>query len=169
MNWKYLIKSIDKGEKSKYKIYALIINEDIDSHRKGDVIYVGITTKSLGNRRSGHLDTIGYSNISIILIENTDNSGRESYYINMFKSFGCNLLNKNNGISENIVKEKPSNEERLLVRKEKVKNYYQENKERIINNMRIYQEKNKERLKEYRRLKYLKSKTKEYFNDIIIS
>lgn len=158
MNWKYFIKSIPKNNKSKYKIYALIINEDNDRYKNGDIIYIGITSRSLGIRRSGHLNTIGYRNISIILIENTDDNSRESYYINLFKSIGCDLLNINNGIKEKIFKEKLSDEEKLLKRRNKMREYYLKNREKLIENMKVYQDINKEKLKVYRKDRYLKQK-----------
>lgn len=158
MNWKYFIKSIEKNNPSKYKIYALIINEDIDGYKSGDVIYVGITSRSLGSRRSGHLCTLGYNNISIVLIENTDDNSRESYYINLFRSIGCNLLNKISGISEKVVIEKISDEDRLLNRKNAMKKYYLNNKEKLRKNMEVYQDRNKDKLREYRKERYLKLK-----------
>jgi hypothetical protein len=155
-NWRKLIKSIEKGE-GIYKIYALISSEDFNDIKKGDIIYIGITSKTLGNRLSGHKsEHINWPDkININLIENTNDKSRESFYIDFFKKMGCNLLNKNNGIRPNIEKKSKLTDEQKKERlKEYRKTYYLKNKEKLNDKMKLYQEKNKEKLKEYRREYY---------------
>jgi len=162
-----MIKSIDKGI-GLYKIYALISLEDFNNIKKGDVIYIGITSKTLGGRLSGHKhEHYNWpSKIGILLIENTDDKSRESFFINFFKNMGCELLNINGGIRPNVEKKpKLSEEEKKIIKSKKSKEYYLKNKERLIENMLRYQEKNKEKLKEYRReyyKEYIKKSTIPY-------
>lgn len=129
----------------KYKIYKLI---NLDTN---EIIYVGITKKSLGSRRSKHINymkSYDIENFGIKLIEETDDNSRESYWIKYYKDNGYKLLNKNNGIKN---KEK---EKKIRKRLFCAKKYYLDNKEKIDNNNKEYQEKNKERLKEYRKNYY---------------
>lgn len=157
MNYRQLIKSFNKNEVSKYKIYALIINQDWSTYKAGDIFYIGITERSLGTRRSGHLNKVGNNvGFGIMLIENTNNPGRESFYIDFFNKLGCNLMNISGGrvgIREPKERVRMTDEEKLLNRQK----YYEENRDRLTSNMRKYQENNKERLQRYRR-EYYKNK-----------
>ncbi len=86
-----------------YKIYELINLET------KEVFYVGITKKSLGSRRSGHIPyvkSLGISRFGIRLIEETDDATRESYWIEEYKKNGHTLFNKNGGVGSKI----PNNE-----------------------------------------------------------
>jgi hypothetical protein len=153
LNAKQFIRSIPSGE-GQYKIYAIL------SIQTGDIIYVGITKRTLGYRLSSHKTSmyLGTKDISIMLITNTDNRAEESYYIKMFSSLGFNLLNKNKGISDKINNmdkiNKLTEEEKVERAKIRRKNYYEKNKEKLDNKNKKYQEENKERLKEYRKEYY---------------
>lgn len=156
INWKSFIKGIEKGPISTYKIYAIIILEDVNEYKRGDVCYIGITTKSLGSRRSGHVHTRVHptTNIGIVLIENTGNRYREGYYISLFKKMGCKLTNTLKGYTEKI----PSVKEPKKIKP--TDSYYQMNKQKLLDDMKKYQEEHKEELKEYRKKYY-----QEYWKD----
>ena len=74
----------------KYKIYKLILNEQ--------VVYVGITTDTLENRKKGGYKHTGCAFIlkdaSIELIEETDDRYREKFWIEYYRDLGINLYNK---------------------------------------------------------------------------
>ena len=147
LNHKKFVKSIDKGEGS-YKIYAVI---SIDTQQ---VIYVGITKTTLGTRLSAHKTYLDNRNICISLITKTDNKSLESYYINLFTELGCDLLNKNKGISDKI---KVSNIRKKMTADDKkryAKEYYEKNKVKLIESMREYQSNNIDKLREYRKEYY---------------
>lgn len=132
-----------KKEKSGlYKIYKLTHNDQ--------VIYVGITTLSL-IRRKGLTNTSVPKNIykesRIELIEETREKGRERYWIDHYLSLGLPLMNKRGGDysskeeSYEAIKAKyrsksnfkpKTEEEKKLIRKK----YYQENREKILKNIK---------------------------------
>lgn len=95
MTSKELIKSIRKG-RGVYKIYAILNNNT------KDIMYIGITKRTLGSRLSGHKwsNYLGTKDISIVLVKHTDNKNEEANYIKLFRALGYNLLNKNGGISK---------------------------------------------------------------------
>jgi hypothetical protein len=110
------------------KIYKLIYD--------GEIIYVGLTTLSLSRRKGSANYSVPkeiYKKSKIELIEETDNSGRERYWINYYLSIGCNLYNKRGG-----------DYDKETSQKENSKRYYQENKEIILNKMKIYYQENKD-------------------------
>jgi hypothetical protein len=139
------------------------------------LIYIGSTVRQLNIRLSGHkadykryknneikycitsfkLFEEDYENIKIELIENFKCNNkkelyeRERYYINLY-----DCVNK--------VKRPSITNEEL---KERVKKYYETNKEHIIENKKIYEKKHKNKIKEYQQnYKIEKSKElKEYY------
>jgi len=162
MNWKSLIKSIDKKE-GKYKIYAVLSLEKFNNYNRNDIIYIGITSKTLGKRLSAHKSKYKSnpewpSYIGICLIENTNSKSREGYYMKVFRDLGCKLLNVNNGM-----KEKKQNRIKLTDKEKKErrsrydKEYYEKNKERMNAASTKYQK--SEKSKEYRK-KYYREKKK---------
>jgi hypothetical protein len=137
----------------KYKIYKLEYNDE--------VIYVGQTKQELKARKKGkynHIPIQIKKDSLIILIEETDDIGREDYWVNYYKELGCSLYNKNNGnkgYSYNSLEYRLNNKDKILIQQ----------KENRINN--------KERIKESHRKYYMKNREsrlkwqKEYDNNKI--
>jgi hypothetical protein len=137
----------------KYKIYKLIYN--------GEVVYVGKTTQTLEDRKHGgygknpELQKI-YKKCDIVEIEKTNDVSREQYWIDEF-SKSYNLLNKRKGdigLSK-LESIKYHNDKAKDYRKD----YYDKNKELILEKTKEYREKNKEKIKEYMK-NYYQNKTK---------
>ena len=75
----------DKKEK-KYRVYHLV-------SKSGDIIYVGITTKTLRKRLSGGYSWLDIEDYEMILIEETDDFTRERYWIEKYTEQGYKLYN----------------------------------------------------------------------------
>lgn len=108
-----------------YKIYRLIRNEEI--------IYIGRTKFSLHKRFLTGWKYIDKTDISIELIESTNDISRERYWISWYKNIGIQLLNKRGGDGldhkeyyRNLKKEWRKNN-RDRVNKQK-REYYKKNK-----------------------------------------
>jgi hypothetical protein len=126
----------------KYKIYKIINDER--------VIYVGITTMSLKERKwkgytfNKELNDV-YKKSHFELIEETNDKGRENYWIDFYLRQGLNLLNKKRGntnltdleikilwYNKNLTSKKESDRIRYEKNKETIKqrslDYYYKNK-----------------------------------------
>jgi hypothetical protein len=152
------------------KVYKLV--NDMD-----DEIYVGSTCMFLSKRLSGHkakskmhpnqkvynhLNTIGWDNVEIILIEsypcenNIELLKRERHYIDSLKP----TLNKcvptrtvqewYNDNLEQIRKYREDNKDTI---KEQIRKYREDNKDAIKEQIRKYREDNKDTINEYNRIK----------------
>lgn len=97
----------------KYKIYKLVY--------QGKVVYIGITTMTLARRKRGNYKGTSVEHIikecSIELIEETDDSSRERYWIRKYQE---TILNQRLGTGQTI-----------LDRREQIRNAYHKNKEKI--------------------------------------
>lgn len=113
-----------------YKIY-LIINVETK-----DIVYVGKTKGTLKRRFSGK-HSFDKSLCDIKLIEETDEVGRERYWIEYYKNLGFNLYNKNNG--DGYIPSLHSTFNYSEYRKE----YYKKNREIILENSRNSKKKQK--------------------------
>ena len=157
------------------KVYKLV--NDVD-----DKIYIGSTCNPLCKRICGHradakkhpersvykhLNTIGWPNVHIILIENypCDNieqlHSRERYYIDLLKP----ALNKviptrtdkeyytanKDKISDQMKQYYTANKDKIIDRS---KQYYTANKDKIIDHMKQYYTDNKDKIKDYYAIKY---------------
>jgi group I intron endonuclease len=144
----------------KGKIYKLVNNVD-------DEIYVGSTTNPLSKRKNDHrnsaklrptihvfqhLNTIGWKNVEIILIENypcnskDELHARERYWIDELKP----TLNKQ--LPGRTKKEWAEDNREYLT--EKKKQYYEDNKEEIRQYKKQYHENNRERIAEHDKQRY---------------
>ena len=120
------------------KIYKIIDNTN-------DAIYIGKTIQSLNQRLSQHESSRGCSSKKIIengdykieLIEETEDESRERYWI---ESTEC------------INKQIPGRSKR---------EYYENNKEKRLQQMKQYRDKNKEKNKQYKK-EYMREYNKEY-------
>lgn len=125
-----------------YKIYKIIYHNEI--------IYIGQTKMSIERRFSCRHPNIPKDikkESYIELIEETNDISRERYWIDYYRSIGCNLYNIERGGGFNI--------------KEYSKYYYKENIENIIERARKYREYNKEYYKEHNKIYYSENKDKE--------
>ena len=127
-----------------FKIYRIEYNDE--------VVYVGRTKLTLKERKwkgyawNDYLQSIK-NDCEYILLEETDNKGRESYWVNFYLNKGYKLLNRKDGdnnLSEydikrkwydnNLEKKKESDRLRYLAKKEeykaRAKERYYKNKER---------------------------------------
>ena len=125
----------------KYKIYKLIHN--------GVVVYVGKTILGLSRRKSGGYGTNAsvqaiYKECDMVLIEETNDVSRERYWIDYYKDTLLNIQRGDTGLSRN----------------ESMKEYYQSNKEKKIEQVKEWQKANKEKMKEYKKEYYQKNKLK---------
>ena len=80
------------GKTDTLKIYKLIYN--------GEVIYVGLTKLTLNRRKSSANYSVPkeiYKLSKIELIEETDDKGRERFWIEHYLKLGAPLMNKSNG------------------------------------------------------------------------
>jgi len=75
----------DKKEK-KYRVYHLL-------SKSGDIIYVGITTKTLRKRLYGGYSWLDIEDYKMILIEETDDHTRERFWIDKYTEQGYKLYN----------------------------------------------------------------------------
>lgn len=124
-----------------YKIYKIIYHNEI--------IYIGQTKMSIERRFSYRHPNIPKDikkESYIELIEKTNDISRERYWIDYYRSIGCNLYNIERGGGFNI--------------KEYSKYYYKENIENIIERARKYKIENKEKIKEQK-----KEYNKKYYED----
>ena len=143
-----------------YKIYKLIYD--------GVVVYIGRTKSSLAKRKStGYKSNpelqLIYKDCEMILIEETDDASRESYWIEQFMS--DKLLNIIKGHKGDLTKSeyckiwREKNKEYVKLKK---KEYRQRNKKQISEYQskyhKEYREKNSEKLKEYYRQYYINNK-----------
>lgn len=116
------------------KIYKIIYNER--------VIYIGKTKLSLSARHSaGHPYYPEYKLGQMELIEETDDSRRERYWIEYYRNIGEPLLNRLNGDGFDYKKDSKFDYKGYL-KKYRIK-YYQENKDYWKN----WRKKKKEMLK----------------------
>jgi hypothetical protein len=129
----------------KYKIYKLVHNEL--------VVYVGITTKTLEQRKRDRYRGMSVEHIAdkcnIELIEETDDKTRERYWIEYYAS---TVVNKRKAAGFNKLEySREYNKKYKSINKEKVKEYtdaynkeyYQLNKERIKEQTLKYYHNNK--------------------------
>ena len=142
----------------KYKIYKLIYNNK--------VIYIGYTEKGLMERFNKNHPFIPIeikNESSIELIEETDDKSREEYWRDLYEKLGFKLYNKIKGIgvdNKKYIKEwRDNNTDKV---KERRKEWNEKNKEEILEYNREYnkrdnrkqylieyREKNKENRKQY--------------------
>lgn len=113
----------------KYKIYKRVLNDEI--------VYIGSTSLSLKQRKTkgyGKLSKI-LKNASIVLIEETDDKHREDFWIDYYRSMGCELFNTNKAVAD----------------KDYYRKYREDNKEYLLKYRREY-------YREYRKRKKLNKK-----------
>lgn len=116
------------------KVYR-IINE------KNEVIYIGITKQSLKRRLSSGYKFIPKQELrksSIEEIEETSDYARERYWINYYKSIGCNLYNIQDGCGYDKNQWHKDNFQRMY------DSYYSEY-------WKVYKKENREKYNEYMR------------------
>lgn len=163
------------------KIYKLV--SEIDN-----MIYVGSTTRSLAQRKGEHLskakkkprkvhdhfNSIGWENVSIILVEAYPCENievlrqRERHWID---TLGAELnrhipsRSKKQWYEENketlLPRMREKNQHNKEHRKEVRKAYYEKNKKAIQQAQRAYNEKNKEKKREYDKLRQLRRKAQQ--------
>lgn len=127
----------------KYKIYKLVYYEE--------VIYVGKTELRLLCMRKA----VGYPLIPIEvkqesfieLIEETDDITREDYWITYYRDLGCNLYNKIRG--SGVYNKKERSKEYYENNKQTSKEYYEKNKDKIKDRQKEFRKNNKEKVKIY--------------------
>lgn len=125
----------------KYKIYKLI--------HKGKVVYIGKTTKTLEERmrfryRNNPEVHAIHKECSIELIEETDDGGREKYWINYYGY--DNLLNIQKG-DTGLDKEEYISKWRKERGREYYKEWHENNKDKHSEKMKRYYQKNKDKWK----------------------
>lgn len=122
----------------KYKIYKIL-------NQLNEIIYIGKTTTSLEKRFYGNYKNIpNKKECSIELVENTNDSSRERYWIEFYREAGCQLLNiyKGDGFHK----------------KEYNKQHKKDNPECYINKRKKHYENNKEYYKVFYKKRYEKKK-----------
>jgi hypothetical protein len=127
------------------KIYKLV--------KDGEVVYIGRTKLSLSRRKAGKFYEMNRDFItkcSIELIEETDDKGRERYWIDHYTEIGCNLLNKKGG---DFSSAQDSYKHRLNKIKER-STFVPMTKEQKLEKQREYRRRNREEINRKKREKY---------------
>lgn len=156
---------------SKGKVYKLVNNVDNE-------IYVGSTIQSLTQRKAGHkrkavdvpnrrvyqhLNTIGWDNVEIVLIENypceskDELNARERYWVeelnpSLNKYFPLRTQKEYRQVNADFLKEwsreyRQKNADKI---KENKREYYQQNVDKIKEKNREYRHQNVDKIKEYK-------------------
>lgn len=154
---KYYEENKDKinGKTDTFKIYKLIYNEE--------VIYVGLTKLSLSRRKSSSNYSVPkeiYKLSKIELIEETNDKGRERFWVEHYLKLGATLMNKRNGDFSNKEQSYLNNLYMHRLRYKLKSNFKPKTEEEKKETRRKYYELNKEILKEKRRKKNLEKKLK---------
>lgn len=124
-----------------YKIYKLIY--------KGDIVYIGRTKRSLeARKKDGYKNTCVehiYKECSIELIEETDDSSRERYWINHYSDIILNIRKGDGFILKDWAKDKYDNDKEYNEsRRLQSKSYFERNKDLIRQKARENYQKNRE-------------------------
>jgi hypothetical protein len=147
----YYHKNKKKNKSDIIKIYKLIYNQE--------VIYIGLTTLTLSRRKSSDNYSVPkeiYKLSKIELIEETNNKGREKFWIEHYLRLGAPLMNKRNGNFSN-------KEEEYLDRLEKrrlKRSFNPKTKKEKLEKRRKWYKLNKEKINEERRKRYSEKKQK---------
>jgi hypothetical protein len=130
------------------KVYKIVdVNEEM--------VYIGSTTRQLGHRMAGHRSDFKrnqYCSSSILF----NKYGVENCKILLLENYPCNNKEELNSKEGEYIK--TLNCINKQISGQTKKEYYEKNKEKILNNFKEYREINKERIKEHKHLKYLEKK-----------
>jgi len=161
---------------NKPKIYKITCNDGY--------FYIGSTISKLSTRLKNHkkdsknsnsklyshINSIGWENIKITLLEEFDNISKkdllekEYEYIRKENSEFCLNTNVYDNENDRVKNRKEYTKEYEKINKEKIKlrkkEYYIKNKEKKILVIKLYVEKNKEKIKENRKIYYQNNKEK---------
>lgn len=132
------------------KIYKLIYNEE--------VIYVGLTKLTLNRRKRSANYSVPkeiYKLSKIELIEETNDKGRERFWIEHYLKLGAPLMNKRNGDFSNKEQAYLNRLEKQNAKNKLKSSFKPKTKEEKSETRRKWYELNKEILKQKRRKYYL--------------
>lgn len=150
---------------TKGKIYT------IRSRTDPSLIYVGSTIETLSLRLARHRASSKTERCKNVILYQNVNGDWDDYYIELYENYPCNSKEELNKREGEIIRQIGTLNKKIEGRKNK--EYYEDNKDKILEHNKEYKDNNKDKIKEQRK-KYneenkekIKEKDKEYYKDNI--